>query len=157
MSKLLLIAFIFMVGCTSTGLMTMTVEKLYPNGVVERTEIALKPPTAPLGDSYITSDTNGLRMALSGSQSEAGIQRVKGDSRNKGIMYGGCALLLVLGMVAFALPNGIVSNKDGLIISGVGLAGFAALRWIEASSPVMMWVLPIALIGGGVWLLLQWK
>jgi hypothetical protein len=153
MKRLLIV--LFLAGCASSGTIKVKNERIYPSGVVERTEIALKPPTSPLGESYVTLDTNGFRMAVSGSQDVATISKAKGDSRNKGIMYGGCALLLVLGAVALALPNGMVSNKDGLIISGVGLAGFAALRWVEAASPVMMWALPVAVIAGAGWLL--WK
>jgi hypothetical protein len=83
------------------------------------------------------------------SQSQAGIDRVNQDGKNTRILYYGSGILLLIGGLAFALPNHLISNLDASIIFLLGIIAFGSIRYIQASEKVMGVVLPIAIVTGG--------
>jgi hypothetical protein len=119
-------------------------------------KIVLRTPKYPLGDSYITLDGSAVTANVSASQDAKGIIGQEGKNKSLIFLYGICGIIVILGVVAFAMPNNIVSNKDGLIICGIGGVSFAVVRWVEAAAPVMMWVLPIAAVCGAIYFVILW-
>ena len=139
-------------GCTTTSGISYKSLTEYPDGTVKTEQVTVSAPSEPQGASFIESYTNGLTASVSGSQSASELAKVKGQQRNKGMLYGGCALLLLLGGVALALPNQLVSNKDAMIVLGAGMASMAVVMWVDASSGVMMYVLPLLIIGATIYI-----
>ena len=134
------------VGCAiHSGIVYDSVTE-YPDGTVRTEQVTVSAPSEPQGASFINSTTNGLRASVSGSQSASELAKVKGEARNKGFLYGGCALLLIIGGIALALPNQLVSNKDALMVLGSGMASIAVVMWVDASSVIMKWVIPALII-----------
>ena len=139
-------------GCTTTSGISYKSLTEYPDGTVKTEQVTVSAPSEPQGASFIESYTNGLTASVSGSQSASELAKVKGDARNKGMLYGGCALLLLIGGVALALPNQLVSNKDALMVLGAGMASIAVVMWVDASSGIMTYVLPALIIGAVVYI-----
>ena len=143
---------VLLAGCAYPNL---TVEE-YQDGSKTR-RIVLRTVEYPLDGSQVTLEGNELTARIGASQDAKGIIGSKAQGRNMRLMYIVCGIICLLGIVAFALPNQIISNKDALIICGVGGVGFAVVRWVDASAPVMMWALPavvvvVALYLGWTWL-----
>jgi hypothetical protein len=124
MTKLKLLVFLFVLGCTSTGIVRMNNTRVYPSGVVDRTEVSLKAPKYPLGDSGITLTTNGVTARLSGSQSASEIEGVKGNTKNIRLLFWLGGLAVIGGAVILGLPNAIFPNSVGVYTA---LAGGACI------------------------------
>jgi len=148
--------FILVAGCSSTGIIKHQQERIYPDGTVERTQTSLSPPKYPLGGSSITSYTNSLTAQISGSQDVSKIEGVKGRTGNSRIGFWICGIIMLLGVVGFAAPNYIISNKDALIVVAIGGAGLVILMWASAMSPIMAWLLPVVALGVGAYYLWRW-
>lgn len=146
-----LVLVLLLAGCASPHL---TVDE-YENGTRTR-RIALRSVEYPLDASYITLENGTLTAKLGASQDAKGIIGSTSQGKSLRLMYGVCGLIVLLGVVAFALPNQIVSNKDALIICGIGGAGFAVVRWVDASASVMMWILPVLVVGVALYLGWTW-
>ena len=142
-------------GCMARakyGSITAKSTLTHPDGTIEVSETTLINPKDPKAGATVTRTDNGFSATISGSQSRADLAKVKGQQRNKGMLYGGCALLLLLGGVALALPNPLVRNKDALIVLGAGGASMAVVMWVDASSAVMMYVLPALIVGAVIYI-----
>jgi len=148
MRFLAIIAIVVLSGCSSPSIMHET----YKGGrILSRT--TLRTAEYPLGDSYIRLEGETITANVSASQDAKTIIGSKADAQSMKIMYGICGLIVLLGVVAFALPNQMVSNKDALIICGIGAGGFMVVRWVSAAAPVMAWVLPAIVVGAVLYLL----
>jgi hypothetical protein len=152
----ILYTYVFVIALCLAGCMSPDiVYEKYENG--SRTaRIAVRTADYPAGDSYIVLEGERIVANVSASQDAKGIIGAKGSSKGMVLAYIACGIIAILGICAFAMPNNIISNRDGLIITGVGLAGFAGLRWVEASVPVMMWLLPVVAVCGGLYLVVVW-
>jgi hypothetical protein len=150
--KLLLIVSIALLsGCAMLqGTIKNKTVTEYPDGRVVKSKTTAKLPTYPAGYSIYTNAA-GEYLELPSSQNEATIERVRQDGRNSRLLYFGAMLLVVIGGLAFALPNDLVDNRDASIILICGLLSFGAIRYIQAAEPIMKYVVPIAIIGGGGW------
>ena len=150
-------------GCMARakyGSITAKSTLTHPDGTIEVSETTLINPKDPKAGATVTRTDNGFSATISGSQSRADLAKVKGQQRNKGMLYGGCALLLLLGGVALALPNQLVSNKDALMVLGAGGASIAVVMWVDAAAGVMKWVIPAVVVFAVVyigWLYIQNK
>lgn len=151
MRILLLICILATMGCVAPSI---TYEQ-YEDGY-RTSKVVVRTPKYPLGDSYIALDGQALTANVSASQDAKGIIGATGKAKSLLFLYGICGLIVILGVVAFAMPNGIVSNKDALIICGIGGISFAVVRWVEAAAPVMMWVVPLIAVGAGLYFVVIW-
>jgi hypothetical protein len=154
--KKTLIILLLLAGCAQTGMIRSKIVTTYPDGAVTTTETVLRAPQNPRGSSSLISTTNGVTASLSASQSLADLEGVIQDGKNKRLLYAGCAALLLLGGIALALPNMLVSNKDAMLIMACGGAGFAVLRYVEASENYMGYVVPVAIVAGCVYISWQY-
>ena len=168
MKYLLLAAALLVGGCSGPSTIKTEVVRTYPSGVVEKVKTSLKGPEYALEGSSLDVTTNGVYGSLSAAQDVKGIEEArgesakeleeaKGDNISKKIVYGGLALILLLSIVALFLPDTIVSKKDALTGFACALAGFVIVRYVEASAPVMKWVIPLAALGGGIYLFVMWR
>jgi hypothetical protein len=123
--------------------------------VEERTTV--RTPKYAKEGTYLNTSTNGTDVFLGASQPAKDIEGAIGDAASKKLVYGGLALIMILGAVALALPNTMVSNKDALIIMGCGVIGFAIFRYVEASAKYMGILIPLFALAGGAYLFWRWK
>jgi hypothetical protein len=152
MRIILLICILATMGCFISP--SITYEQ-YEDGY-KTSKIVLRTPKYPLGDSYIALDGQAVTANVSASQDAKIIIGAEGKAKSLLFLYGICGIIVILGVVAFAMPNQIVSNKDALIICGIGGVSFAVVRWVEAAAPVMMWVVPIAAVCAGLYFVVIW-
>lgn len=148
-------------GIDYTKMTTLT------NGVVIIEETVVRQPSDPKEGSYLFTSPDGLQAGTGSAQDASKKQHEieKGKSKRSAFMW--CGIVIVLGGVllmlgtipALGLTNG-KSNKVGLIMMGAGGAGIAVVIWADAAAPFMGWLLPIAIVGGGgyiVWNYVQTK
>lgn len=110
----------------------------------------------PAGDSYVFSTNGVVEARLSASQDAKLIIGATGQSRNMLVMYVMCGLIVLVGIGCFAAPNHIISNKDALIICGIGGVGFAVVTWVSAAAPIMKFVIPVVAVGALFYFGYQW-
>ena len=124
---------------------------LKPHGTEITSVTEAVQPTNPADKLIYTNFYTGEYVGVPESQSAAQMEDAKQDGKNKRLLYAGAALILVIGAVAFALPNQLVSNYDAIIICVIALVAFGSLRYVEASEQVMGYVLPVAIVAGVGW------
>jgi hypothetical protein len=124
----------------------------YPDGTVETCTTDVYPPRSSKQGSTITIDEEAITVAISGAQSKADLEWVKGINRNKMFLYIGCAVLLLVGAVGLMLPDWLVSNKDAFITIGIAVACIPVIIWADAASKAMVFVLPGLIIAVCVYL-----
>lgn len=144
---------LLLIGCASV--MKNETTTTYPDGRTVTSKTFVRPPANPLGGSTMVLSNGFVNAGVSGSQDKANINRANWVGRNNMLLYGGCALLILLGglVMAFGSKLGITpkeANRDGIVCISLGFCGFAALRWVESSEKVMAYVLPALIIGAVV-------
>lgn len=157
MKILFLVAALTVGGCTSPSTIKTELVRTYPSGVVEKVKTSLKGPEYAISGSSLNVTTNGVYGALSASQDAKGIEGVKGEAAGSKLLYGALALILTLSAVALFLPEKIVKNKDALLGAAISIAGYAIVRYTNASASVMKWVIPTAAVGYGIYLVIRWR
>ncbi len=146
---------ISLVGCSHPDIWSKSITT-YADGTSRVVKTLIRAPEYAADDSRVSVSTNGVVAWVSASQSATAVEAAKADGMSKKIVYGGLALLMILGAIALALPNSVVSNKDALIIIGCGIIGFAVFRFVESAAPAMGIVIPILVLAGGGYLFWQW-
>ena len=127
---------------------------VYADGTTETVKTTVRTPRYSKEGSSVSISTNGVDAWVSSSQAAKDIEGALGDTKGKLLMYGICGLVIMAGIVVIFLRK---DNKDGYIICGIGVASFAAVRFIEASAKYMGIIIPIVVLAGGGYLFWLWR
>ena len=147
-ATLFFFALLFLSGCHFVAPSQITYTRTTPptNGTVVVEQVVVRQPDAPKQGAALSIAPASIEASTGAAQSEA--KRIDASSRGKArrVLFVFCGLVLLLGAIALALPNYLVSNKDALLVILAGLVSMALVVWADAAATVMRWVLPVVVV-----------
>ena len=145
-----------LLGCAIQGGMSNKTIVEKPDGTKITSVTKAQMPEHPAHEMNYTNSVTGESIVVPPAQSEAQIEDVKQDGKNKRLFYAGIALIFIIGAVAFMAPNHLVSNKDASMVCLFAVLAFGAVRYIESSEKYMGYIIPVVVVGAGGWIAWDW-
>ena len=145
-----------LMGCAMQGGIKNKTVVDKPDGTRITSTTTAKMPEHPASELLYTNTITGESLLVPKAQSEAEIEDVKQDGKNKRLFYAGIALIFIIGAVAFMAPNHLVSNKDASMVCLFAVLAFGAVRYVESSEKYMGYIIPVLIVGGAGWIAWDW-
>lgn len=154
MKKLLMLSVvIILAGCA--GIAKTETKQTITEGdkvTVTETRSYARQPRNPLEGASVTISNTYSNAKTSGAQDKATIDREKWIGLGRIALYALCTLVTLLGglIMFYGEKLGMTRaecNRDGMIIMGCGIGSIALFQFVEASAPIMKWVIPVVFVG----------
>lgn len=144
-------------GCLNPADISSTKTTTFADGTHVEQKTKVRTPKYSKEGTYLVTTAEATDVFLGASQKVKDIEGAVGDAASKKIVYASLGLIMLLGAVALAMPNAMVSNKDALMIIGCGVIGFAIFRYVEASAKNMGFIIPLIAISSVAYLFWKWR